>query len=62
MTPNLHTCFDIRLCLLLHDIGKPFSYQGEEVRHFRNHAAVSANMSKIILKRLDLPLVIEGKI
>lgn len=44
--------FDIRLCLLLHDIGKPFSYQDEEVRHFRNHAAVSANMSKIILKRL----------
>ena len=44
--------FDIRLCLLLHDIGKPFSYQDEEVRHFRNHAAVSSNMSKIILKRL----------
>lgn len=44
--------FDIRLCLLLHDIGKPFSYQDEEVRHFRNHAKVSANMSKIILKRL----------
>ena len=44
--------FDIRLCLLLHDIGKPFSYQDEEVRHFRNHAEVSANMSKIILKRL----------
>ena len=44
--------FDIRLCLLLHDIGKPFSYQDEEVRHFRNHAAASANMSKIILKRL----------
>ena len=44
--------FDVRLCLLLHDIGKPFSYQDEEVRHFRNHAKVSANMSKIILKRL----------
>lgn len=44
--------FDIRLCLLLHDIGKPFSYQDEEVRHFRNHANVSANMSKDILKRL----------
>lgn len=41
-----------RMALLLHDIGKPFSYQDEEVRHFRNHAAVSANMSKIILKRL----------
>ena len=44
--------FDIRLCLLLHDIGKPFSYQDEEVRHFRNHANVSANMSEKILKRL----------
>ena len=44
--------FDVRLGLLLHDIGKPFSYQDEEVRHFRNHAAVSASMAKIILKRL----------
>ncbi len=44
--------FDIRLCLLLHDIGKPFSYQDEEVRHFKNHAKVSAKMSAIILKRL----------
>lgn len=44
--------FDIRLVLLLHDIGKPFSYQDEEVRHFRNHASVSANMSKNILKRM----------
>ena len=44
--------YDIRLCLLLHDIGKPFSYQDEEVRHFRNHAKVSANISKEILHRL----------
>ena len=44
--------FDIRLCLLLHDIGKPFSYQDEEVRHFRNHAKVSSDMSRIILNRL----------
>ena len=45
--------FDIRLCLLLHDIGKPFSYQDEEVRHFRGHAKVSANMSRNILNRLN---------
>ena len=45
--------FDIRLCLLLHDIGKPFSYQDEEVRHFRNHAKVSSKMSKEILTRLE---------
>lgn len=44
--------FDIRLCLLLHDIGKPFSYQDEEVRHFKNHAKVSANMTHDILNRL----------
>ena len=44
--------FDIRLCLLLHDIGKPFSYQDEEVRHFRNHAEVSSKISNKILQRL----------
>lgn len=44
--------FDVRLTLLLHDIGKPFSYQDEEVRHFKNHAKVSANMTFDILKRL----------
>ncbi len=44
--------FDIRLVLLLHDIGKPFSYQDEEIRHFKNHAKVSAEMSKEILQRL----------
>ena len=44
--------FDVRLCLLLHDIGKPFSYQDEEVRHFRNHPKVSADMSRTILDRL----------
>jgi tRNA nucleotidyltransferase (CCA-adding enzyme) len=44
--------FTIRLCLLLHDIGKPFSYQDEEVRHFNNHPKVSADMSKKILTRL----------
>lgn len=44
--------FDIRLCLLLHDIGKPFSYQDGKVRHFRNHPSVSSDMSIKILKRL----------
>ncbi|NLC48291.1 MAG: HD domain-containing protein [Tenericutes bacterium] len=44
--------FDVRLCVLLHDIGKPFSYQDEEVRHFKNHAVVSAKMTNSILKRL----------
>jgi len=44
--------FDIRMVLLLHDIGKPYSYQDEEVRHFRGHPKVSAEMSFNILKRL----------
>ena len=44
--------FDIRLSLLLHDIGKPFSYQDEEVRHFRGHPNVSSSMAKVILKRI----------
>lgn len=44
--------FEIRVVLLLHDIGKPFSYQEGEVRHFRNHPIVSSKMSKNILERL----------
>ena len=44
--------FDIRLCLLLHDIGKPFSCQDGQVRHFHGHALVSSQMSEKILKRL----------
>ncbi len=44
--------FDIRLSLLLHDIGKPFSYQDEEIRHFRHHAFVSKMISYDILKRI----------
>lgn len=43
----------IRLALLLHDIGKPHSYQEDgEVRHFHGHPKVSANMSREILARL----------
>ena len=44
--------FQERLCLLLHDIGKPFSYQDEEVRHFKGHPEVSSKMSFEILTRL----------
>lgn len=46
--------FEIRLTLLLHDIGKPFSYQEEcEIRHFKGHPLVSANMTRNILERLN---------
>ncbi|MDO5568898.1 MAG: HD domain-containing protein [bacterium] len=44
--------FLVRLVLLLHDIGKPFSFQDEEVRHFRNHALVSSLLARDILQRL----------
>ena len=45
--------FDIRLSLLLHDIGKPFSYQDLIVRHFKNHQSISSIMANKILERLD---------
>ena len=46
--------FDIRLVLLLHDIGKPFSYiEKNNIRHFYNHPLISANISKNILLRLN---------
>ena len=45
--------FDIRLSLLLHDIGKPHSYQEGEIRHFKGHPEVSSKMSEVILKRLN---------
>ena len=44
---------DIRLTLLLHDIGKPFSFQEKDgIRHFNGHPNVSAIMSYDILKRI----------
>lgn len=44
---------NIRLALLLHDIGKPHSYQEEnEIRHFKGHPLKSAQMAKQILTRL----------
>lgn len=43
----------IRLALLLHDIGKPHSYQEYgEIRHFYDHPQKSAEMSREILTRL----------
>ena len=44
--------FEVRIALLLHDIGKPFSYQEGDVRHFKNHPEVSMKMTEEILKRL----------
>lgn len=44
--------FDVRLCLLLHDIGKPHSYQDGEIRHFKGHPLKSSIIAKTILTRL----------
>ena len=45
---------EIRLVLLLHDIGKLHSFQDDEngVRHFRGHSQKSAEISEQVLKRL----------
>lgn len=46
--------FDIKLALLLHDIGKPHSFQIDgEVRHYKGHAEKSAQLTNLILKRLN---------
>lgn len=45
--------FDVRLTLLLHDIGKPFSYtENNGIRHFHGHPLISSEMAKNILSRL----------
>ena len=46
--------FKTRLILLLHDIGKPHSYQFDgEVRHYRGHGEKSAEIAKAVLDRLN---------
>ena len=45
--------FDVRLSLLLHDIGKPTSFQEVDgVRHFKGHPEVSSKIVHSILTRL----------
>lgn len=44
-----------RLVMLLHDIGKPFSYQDDgNIRHFKGHAKKSAEITEIILNRFNI--------
>lgn len=47
---------DMRLAMLLHDIGKPRTLEtdSEGVTHFHGHPAVSAEMAEEILRRLKL--------
>lgn len=50
---NLETTdAELNMAGLLHDIGKPFSYQDEDVRHFHGHPKMSCEMTKRILTRL----------
>lgn len=53
---------DVRLILLLHDIGKPHSFSEGEIRHFRGHPEVSAKMSKEILTRLSFETTYVNKL
>ena len=47
--------FEVRLALLLHDIGKPFCYQVDNgIRHYKGHNEISYRISKRIFKRLNL--------
>lgn len=48
---------DVRLALLLHDIGKPVCFRLDEEGngHFFNHEKVSAEMAEKILHRMHLP-------
>lgn len=48
---------EIRLTMLLHDIGKPHcaSYDKNGAVHFYNHPQVSAEMAERILRRLKVP-------
>lgn len=51
---NLNTTdFELNMAGLLHDIGKPFSYQDDEVRHFHGHPEMSYQMTQGILTRLN---------
>lgn len=46
--------FELRLILLFHDIGKPFSFQDDgNIRHFKGHAKKSADITRNILSKFD---------
>lgn len=59
MSPN---DFEIRLSLLLHDIGKPHSYTEGDVRHFKNHPEISSKIARNILERLHYDKLFINKI
>ena len=53
----------IRLAALLHDIGKPESFEiRDNIRTFYNHEKISADMASTILKRLKFPRAVEKQV
>ena len=52
---NEYDDLELKMAGLLHDIGKPFSYQDGEIRHFYGHPEASKDLSIQILNRLDYP-------
>ena len=55
--------YEVRITLLLHDIGKPYSYiEKDGIRHYPNHAEVSAIMTKTILNRLNFDINIINRV
>lgn len=49
---NVDCDLELKVSALLHDVGKTFSYQEGEVRHFHGHPLVSARLTQNILERL----------
>lgn len=50
---NYFQDYDVRLALLLHDIGKPMSCVDGEVRHYHNHEIYSYKMAQCVLDRFN---------
>lgn len=54
--------YEVRLALLLHDIGKPHCYTEGDIRHYHGHPTVSKDMTFKILNRLGYDEVFVNKI
>lgn len=54
----------IRMALLLHDIGKPYTLytDSEGCDHFKGHPAVSTELSQLVLKRLKVSNIFFNKV
>ncbi len=60
---NAPKSLEIRLCMLLHDIGKPHTFNKDvKTGHFYGHEKVSAEMAKNILNRLKYSKKITQKV